>query len=71
MRSEKKYLDSFDRAKILEIYFLRIEGRTKDSIPHGHEVLYSMDLNEIKNYLLGQEAKDSILPKVLNITESA
>lgn len=71
MLSEKKYLDSFERAKILEIYFLRIEGRTNESIPSGHEVLYSLDLNEIKNYLLGQETKDSILPKVLNITESA
>jgi hypothetical protein len=71
MVSGKKYLDSFERAKILEIYFLRIEGRTNDSIPRGHEVLYSMDLNEMKTYLLGQETKDSILPQVLNVTESA
>ena len=71
MVSGKKYLDSFERAKILEIYFLRIEGRINDSIPRVHEVLYSMDLNEMKTYLLGQETKDSILPQVLNVTESA
>ncbi len=71
MLSGKKYLDSFERALILEIYFLRIEGRPCDLIPKEHELLYSVDLNEMKTYLIGQATKDSILPQVLNVTESA
>ena len=70
MLSGKKYFDSFERAIILEIYFLRIKGRPFDLIPKEHELLYSVDLNEMKTYLIGQETKDSILPKVLNVTES-
>jgi hypothetical protein len=71
MSSEKKDLDSFERAKILEIYFLRIDGRLHDVIPQGDEALYTTDLCEIKNYLLGQASKDSVLLKVLNSTELA
>lgn len=71
MSSSKKILDSFERSKILEIYFLRIEGRSPASTLNKYEPLFSIELKEIKNYLLCHESKDSMLSKVLNITDRA
>ncbi len=71
MSSVQKMLDSFERSKILEIYFLRIEGRSDASMSKHYGPLFSIELSEMKNYLLHRDSKDSILSKVLHVTEQA
>lgn len=69
MSSLAKKLDLFERSKILEIYFSRIEGFVPETIPLGEEDIYSADINEIKIYLMGQMTSDSILRSILNSTK--
>lgn len=60
-------LEKFERAKILEVYFTRIDGRTPDSVPSSIKELYEIDLNMIKSFLLGQHPHDPLLSKVFRI----
>lgn len=60
-------LEKFERAKILEIYFSRIDGRTPDIVPASLQELYEIDLQDIKSFLLGQHPHDPLLSKVFRI----
>ncbi len=70
MSSSKKMLDSFERSKILEIYFLRIDGRSDSALAKNYGPLFAIEINEIKDYLLHLDSKDSMLQKFLHITET-
>jgi hypothetical protein len=63
----RETLDKFQRSKILEVYFTRLEGRFPESIPAEHSSLYDLDLNHIKGYLLGQHPQDPLLQKLFRI----
>jgi hypothetical protein len=60
-------LDKFQRAKILEVYFARLDGRTPETIPSDCQELYEIELSAIKGYLLGQHPQDSLLQKIFKI----
>lgn len=60
-------LEKFERAKILEVYFSRIDGRSPDIVPASQRELYEIDLQDIKSFLLGQHPHDSLLSKVFRI----
>ena len=60
-------LEKYDRSKILEVYFSRLDGRMPENIPGDSFDLYEIELNAIKNFLLGQHPHDSILQKVFRI----
>lgn len=62
----RKLLGHFDRAKVLEIYFSRLDGRTPERIPAELADLYATDLNDIKEFLLGQKPTDLLLQQILN-----
>jgi hypothetical protein len=60
-------LEKFERAKILEIYFSRIDGRKPDIVPSSYREIYELDLQEIKSFLLGQHPHDPLLSKIFRI----
>lgn len=60
-------LEKFERAKILEVYFSRIDGRRPDIVPTAQKELYEIDLQDIKSFLLGQHPHDPLLSKVFRI----
>ena len=61
--SSRIILEKFERSKILEIYFSRLDGRTPDSISSDYHELYEVELSEIKKFLLGQHPQDTILQR--------
>lgn len=60
-------LEKFERSKILEIYFLRLDGRSPEEIPAECSELYQLELNDIKSFLLGQHPQDTLLHKIFRI----
>lgn len=60
-------LEKFERSKILEIYFLRLDGRSPEEIPAEYSELYQLELNDIKAFLLGQHPQDTLLHKIFRI----
>ncbi|GEM_PF-2285613 len=60
-------LEKFERSKILEIYFLRLDGRTPDDIPADYYEIYEIELSDIKAFLLGQHPQDTLLHKIFRI----
>lgn len=60
-------LEKFDRSKILEVYFLRLDGRTPDETPAEHFELYEIELSDIKAFLLGQHPQDTLLHKIFRM----
>lgn len=60
-------LEKFERAKILEVYFSRLNGRFPQNIQSDYQELYEVELSEIKNFLLGQHPQDTILQKIFRI----
>lgn len=65
--SSRIILEKFERSKILEIYFSRLDGRIPESISSDYYELYEIELNEIKKFLLGQHPQDSILQRIFKI----
>lgn len=57
-------LEKFERAKILEVYFSRVDGRRPDIVPSAQKELYEIDLQDIKSFLLGQHPHDPLLSKI-------
>lgn len=66
-KSDREILERFERSKILEVYFSRIDGRIPKSIPESYQDLYQVDLLNIKNFLLGQHPHDTLLTKLFRI----
>lgn len=60
-------LEKFERSKILEVYFSRLDGRTPDAIPSDYHELYTVELNDIKSFLLGQHPHDSLLQRIFRM----
>lgn len=58
-------LDQFERFRILEVFFARLDNRLPDVIPAEYAELYAMDLEEIRNYLLNQHPRDPILHRFI------
>lgn len=63
----RSVLEQYERSKILEVYFSRIDGRVPDIIPADQRALYEIDLNAIKGFLLGQHPQDTLLMKVFRM----
>jgi hypothetical protein len=62
-------LESFERSKILEIYFARVDGRMPRIIPIEYKSLYELELDQIKAFFLGQYPHDVLLSKVIKIMD--
>lgn len=60
-------LEKFDRSKILEVYFLRVDGREPEEIPADYHELYEIDIRDIKAFLLGQHPQDTLLHKIFRM----
>lgn len=65
--STRIILEKFERAKILEVYFSRLDGRVPEVIPASYQKLYEVEMSEIKNFLLGQHPQDTLLQKVFRM----
>lgn len=63
----RKVLGKFERSKILEIYFSRLDGRVPDEIPFEYEELYKLELKAIKGFLLGQYPHDTLLQRIFKM----
>lgn len=67
MLAIRSVLEKHDRAKILEIYFSRLDGREPSEADEEVKDLYDMDLEQIKSFLLGQHPQDPLLQKLFRI----
>lgn len=65
--SAKEILEKFERSRILEVYFSRLDGRIPEHISDEYQELYQVELVEIKNFLLGQHPQDSLLQKIFRM----
>ena len=62
----KLILEKYDRGKILEIYFSRLNGKTMKEVPHEYADLYEVDLNIVRAYLLGQPTEGTNLFRLMS-----
>ena len=60
-------LGKFERSKILQVYFARLDGRTPEEIPSEYQELYSIELSAIKTFLLNQHPQDALLQKIFKM----
>jgi hypothetical protein len=67
VKMTRTILEKFERSKILEIYFTRLDGRVPEEIPFELEDIYRLELSAIKKFLLGQHPLDPILQRIFNI----
>ena len=65
--SVREALEKFERSKILEVYFSRLDGRVPQHISGDYEELYAIELPLIKAFLLGQHPQDTLLQKIFRI----
>lgn len=63
----RQILAQYQRAKILEVYFERIDGRDPGSVSSDLKPLYELPLPEIKAYLLGQHPQDNLLSQIIKL----
>lgn len=64
-------LERFERYKILEVYFARLDGRWPGFIPADQRPLWEIELEDIKAFLLGQHPQDNILSRLLKLMSEA
>lgn len=60
-------LGKFERSKILQVYFARLDGRSPEEIPSEYAELYSIELPVIKSFLLNQHPQDALLQKIFKM----
>lgn len=60
-------LGKFERSKILQVYFARLDGRSPEDAPAEFQELYSIDLAVIKSFLLNQHPQDAILQRIFKM----
>lgn len=65
--ASRETLEKFERSKILEVYFSRLDGRIPEHIPEDYEELYEVELTTIKSFLMGQHPQDTLLQKIFRI----
>lgn len=63
----RSVLEKFQRSKILEVYFARLDGRIPNHIIDEEADLYNIELDAIKGFLMGQHPQDTVLQKVFRI----
>lgn len=63
----RRTLEKFERAKVLDVYFARVDGRAPENIKSEFEELYRIDLVSIKKFLLEQHPLDPILHSILKV----
>lgn len=63
----RRTLGKFERSKILEVYFARLDGRIPEEIPVELEDLYDIELPAIRTYLLGQHPQDTLMQKIFKM----
>ena len=59
-------LEKYEQSKIIEVYFARLDDRLPDIIASAEADLYSMNLEDMKDYLLDQKPANPILQQLLN-----
>jgi hypothetical protein len=67
INSSRTILEKFERSKLLEVYFARIDGRRLDEQDSDIQELYELELEDIKAFLLGQHPRDTLLHKFFRI----
>lgn len=60
-------LERYERSKILEVYFARLDGRVPRIVPFDQKPLWEIELSEIKAFLLGQHPQDNLLTRFLSL----
>jgi hypothetical protein len=63
--SVKVILEQYERAKLLEIYFARVNGRGPSHETAECRDLYAIDLRDMKMFLLGQGSDKNVI-RLLN-----
>ena len=63
----KTMLERYERAKILEVYFARVDNRVPVSMTLDDLPLYEVDLVQMKSYLLGKYPEQNIFTKLFKI----
>lgn len=66
--TSREILEKFERSKILEVYFSRLDGRSLTVMQEDYKELYDVELRDIKRFLLGQHPQDIILANVLRFS---
>ncbi len=64
--SVKLILEQYDRAKVLEFYFARLDGRTSSAVLLELSDLNSIELADLKAYLLVQSNQDQNIFQLMN-----
>ncbi|HXH76116.1 MAG TPA: hypothetical protein VNJ08_14190 [Bacteriovoracaceae bacterium] len=65
--SVRSTLESYERSKILEVYFARVDGRIPRTIPLDVQPLYALDLVHIRAFLLGHYPQDNLFNKIFKM----
>jgi hypothetical protein len=66
-RNTREKLAKFPRAKLIEIYNLRVDEKLPEVIPEDEKTVYSTDMTKLRAFLLGQMPSDTTVNKILNI----
>ena len=67
MNNSRITLGKFERSKILQVYFARLDGRSPEEIPAEYAELYSVELSVIKSFLLNQHPQDALFQKIFKM----
>lgn len=60
-------LSSFDRLKLLEVIFNRMQNSVPEVMSDDEATLYAWPLEELKDYVSTQHPQDPILLKILKM----
>ncbi len=63
----KELLESFDKNDLVAYYFSKLMSQPCPSTLITSHDLHSLELHEIKNFLLNQKPADEILQRMLNL----
>ena len=64
--SAKLIMEKYERSRLLEVYFARLNGRAMNDSLSDDEDLYQIDLTFMKAYLLGQSSQDNNLFRLMS-----
>lgn len=64
-------LKKYERSKIIEIYFARLDGRDASDFSLEFDFLFKVELEDIRLFLLNQQPQDLILSKVLELVKAS
>ncbi|HXH31428.1 MAG TPA: hypothetical protein VNJ01_11490 [Bacteriovoracaceae bacterium] len=61
-------LRKYPCSKILESYFNRLHSTQSYEIPEDQSELYTLELEEVKDFLLSQHPMDDLFQKILHLS---